>query len=305
MLFLCKLSIVNPDFNFGCAETEAKDSEWVRHATSNLCAKIPVIEPPGVDGTTANVCLGGVFALVICHDGHCHCWHYPCRDIVIILVTVGDKGAKVTEGVHATDISVSNREVCYCGKVIVHVVVLFSLSLCSRLIIFPVWKCNMLLVCYASAWDYWKRCEQEYLGWMKMLSWEESSGEKLTNFVVCRVTTPVVVGCLGWDDTTVTWHPVGKCAGSRDIALFDAGGGVWAQGAIANVAQVLHVYCILLHVHCIMFAALVWVPMFRQMLSSGTGIVLGPCCPLAKPLLIEVSQFFHPQSSGHMCYCGI
>jgi hypothetical protein len=42
-----------------------------------------------------------------------------------------------------------------------------------------------------------------------------ASGANATKFAVCHVTLPVVLVCVGWDEATVIWHPMGKCVGDN------------------------------------------------------------------------------------------
>ncbi len=46
-----------------------------------------------------------------------------------------------------------------------------------------------------------------------MLLFGCASGANATNFAMSRVTLPVVLACVGWDEATVIWHPMGKCVG--------------------------------------------------------------------------------------------
>jgi hypothetical protein len=50
-------------------------------------------------------------------------------------------------------------------------------------------------------------------GKIQMLSpREQISGANMTNFAVCRITAPYVLTCCGWDEATMTQHPMGKLA---------------------------------------------------------------------------------------------
>ncbi len=62
------------------------------------------------------------------------------------------------------------------------------------------------------------------LGRMWILPWGQSLAANVTNFAVCRVTMPVLLACFGWDDATVTQHPVGKLVGGFSSAILDAVG---------------------------------------------------------------------------------
>ncbi len=48
-------------------------------------------------------------------------------------------------------------------------------------------------------------------------------GVIVTNFVVCHVTVPVVLACLGWDNVTAMWHPMGKLAGHSGVVTVFGG----------------------------------------------------------------------------------
>ncbi len=63
------------------------------------------------------------------------------------------------------------------------------------------------------------------LGKIRMLSREQFSGANMTNFAVCRITA-----CCGWDEATMTLHPMGKLTVDGDS---DRTGmvGTWSWGA--------------------------------------------------------------------------
>ena len=54
------------------------------------------------------------------------------------------------------------------------------------------------------------------LGRTRMLSCEQFSEANMTNFAVCRITTPYVLACCGWDKATMTQHPMEKLAVDGD-----------------------------------------------------------------------------------------
>ena len=84
------------------------------------------------------------------------------------------------------------------------------------------------------------------LGRIWMLSREQFLGANMTNFVVCRVTTPYVLACCGWDEATMIRHPMGKHTvkgGSDRTGIV----GAWSWGACTTMYAAACVRCALLN----------------------------------------------------------
>jgi hypothetical protein len=55
------------------------------------------------------------------------------------------------------------------------------------------------------------------------------------NFVVCHVTVPVVLACVGWDGITMMRHPIGKFVGQDEFVAVLMG--MHAVGGLGSCAM--------------------------------------------------------------------
>ena len=99
-------------------------------------------------------------------------------------------------------------------------VVVFSISLCLRMIVVGGRKCDALPGCLVGA-----GCRGSGhrgggiivndLGRMQIVLGGQLLGANLTNFAVCHITVPLVLACFGLDGTTATRHLMGKLVGDN------------------------------------------------------------------------------------------